>query len=174
MISFIYNVIYFSCNNLFLAFSGPYTIFVPTDKAFKTLETQLGGPEKADDKFRENPRLLSGLLLHHVVPGSFRTEDLQDEMTGVSLAGTQLRVNTYFSDEKRSKDNRVVTINGAKVSEENKNILVPQGLAHSIDRVLFPLPIGDLLQTLKSDREKRFTKFLKSLEYSGLSDMLTG
>jgi hypothetical protein len=30
-----------------------------------------------------------------VIPGSFELSSLQDEMTGVSLAGTQLRVNTY-------------------------------------------------------------------------------
>lgn len=75
--------------------TGPYTIFVPTDKAFKSLLVQLGGPEKAEEKFKNNPRLLSGLLLHHVIPGSFEISTLQDEMTGVSLAGTQLRVNQY-------------------------------------------------------------------------------
>lgn len=37
----------------------------------------------------------SQLLLHHVIPGSFQIGSLQDEMTGVSLAGTQLRVNQY-------------------------------------------------------------------------------
>lgn len=41
--------------------TGPYTIFAPTDKAFKTLLVQLGGPEKAEEKFKENPRLLSGV-----------------------------------------------------------------------------------------------------------------
>lgn len=35
------------------------------------------------------------LLLHHVIPGAFEIATLQDEMTGVSLAGTQLRVNQY-------------------------------------------------------------------------------
>jgi hypothetical protein len=35
------------------------------------------------------------LLLHHVIPGAFTIGSLQDEMTGVSLAGTQLRVNQY-------------------------------------------------------------------------------
>ncbi|VEN53694.1 unnamed protein product, partial [Callosobruchus maculatus] len=39
--------------------TGPYTVFVPTDKAFRTLLVQLGGPERAEEKFRENPRLLS-------------------------------------------------------------------------------------------------------------------
>lgn len=32
--------------------TGPYTIFVPTDKAFKNLLVQLGGPERAEEKFR--------------------------------------------------------------------------------------------------------------------------
>lgn len=41
--------------------TGPYTIFVPTDKAFRNLLIQLGGPEKAEEKFKENPRLLSGV-----------------------------------------------------------------------------------------------------------------
>lgn len=39
--------------------------------------------------------VFSQLLLHHVIPGSFLIASLQDEMTGVSLAGTQLRVNQY-------------------------------------------------------------------------------
>lgn len=33
--------------------------------------------------------------MHHVIPGAFEISALQDEMTGVSLAGTQLRVNQY-------------------------------------------------------------------------------
>lgn len=45
--------------------TGPYTIFVPTDKAFRTLLIQLGGPEKAEEKFKENPRLLSGVSIYY-------------------------------------------------------------------------------------------------------------
>jgi hypothetical protein len=36
-------------------------VFAPTDKAFRALLVQLGGPEKAEEKFKENPRLLSGV-----------------------------------------------------------------------------------------------------------------
>lgn len=36
-------------------------MFVPTDKAFRALLVQLGGPDRAEDKFRENPRLLIGV-----------------------------------------------------------------------------------------------------------------
>ena len=41
--------------------TGPYTIFAPNDKAFRTLLVQLGGPDKAEEKFKDNPRLLSGV-----------------------------------------------------------------------------------------------------------------
>lgn len=87
--------------------TGPYTIFAPTDKAFKNLLVQLGGPERAEEKFKSNPRLLSGLLLHHVIPGSFEIASLQDEMTGVSLAGTQLRVNQYKMHDSEWNDVKV-------------------------------------------------------------------
>ncbi|XP_047367594.1 uncharacterized protein DDB_G0284459-like isoform X3 [Vespa velutina] len=155
--------------------TGPYTIFVPTDKAFRTLLVQLGGPEKAEQKFRDNPRLLSGLLLHHVIPGAFRIDTLQDEMTGVSLAGTQLRVNEYAMHDHEWNDvKQVTTINGAKVAPNKRDIEIPQGIAHAIDRVMFPLPVGDLVQTLQADRERRFTTFLKMLYTSGLDTTLAG
>lgn len=39
---------------------------------------------------------------------------------------------------------------------------------------MFPLPVGDLVQTLQADRERRFTTFLRMLHVSGLEDTLTG
>lgn len=58
------------------------------------------------------------------------------------------------------------------VLPEKKDIVIPQGVAHSVDRVMFPLPVGDILQTLQSDRERRFTNFLRALFSSGLSELL--
>ncbi|VVC89209.1 unnamed protein product [Leptidea sinapis] len=132
--------------------TGPYTIFAPTDKAFRTLLVQLGGPDRAEEKFKDNPRLLSGLLLHHVIPGAFDIGSLQDEMTGVSLAGTQLRVNQYDMHDVEWNEVR--------------------GIAHAVDRVMFPLPVGDLVQTLQADRDRRFTIFLKAIFASGFAETL--
>ncbi|XP_050526503.1 probable serine/threonine-protein kinase DDB_G0275165 [Daktulosphaira vitifoliae] len=163
---------------------GPFTIFVPTDKAFRSLLVQLGGPDKADEKFRENPRLLIGLLLHHVIPGAFNVKSLQDEMTGVSLAGTQLRVNTFTTQDVEWNDIKVITINGARILDDKKDIVVNypsdsssygvHSIAHAIDRVLFPLPVGDLLQTLQSDRDQKYTEFLKLIRFSGMTSVLLG
>lgn len=47
----------------FVYHTGPFTVFVPTDKAFRALLVQLGGPDRAEDKFRENPRLLIGVII---------------------------------------------------------------------------------------------------------------
>lgn len=69
---------------------------------------------------------------------------------------------------------QVTTINGAKVAPNKRDIEIPQGIAHAIDRVMFPLPVGDLVQTLQADRERRFTTFLKMLYTSGLDTTLAG
>lgn len=55
---------------------------------------------------------------------------------------------------------------------DKNDITIPQGIAHAVDRVMFPLPVGDILQTLQSDREHRFTIFLKALFSSGVSEIL--
>lgn len=69
---------------------------------------------------------------------------------------------------------QLTTINGAKVADDKQDIEIPQGVAHAIDRVMFPLPVGDIVQTLQSDRERRFTTFLRILFTSGLTDTLQG
>ena len=70
--------------------------------------------------------------------------------------------------------NQVTTVNGARVAPNKRDVEIPQGLAHAIDRVMFPLPVGDLVQTLQADRERRFSNFLKLLHVSGLEEMLSG
>lgn len=67
---------------------------------------------------------------------------------------------------------QITTINGAMVVPEKEDITIPQGIAHAVDRVMFPLPVGDVLQTMQSDREHRFTYFLKALFSSGVSEIL--
>lgn len=49
-----------------------------------------------------------------------------------------------------------------------------QGIAHAVDRVMFPLPVGDLVQTLQADRDRRFTTFLKAVHASGFESTLAG
>jgi len=69
---------------------------------------------------------------------------------------------------------QVVTINGVRVSRDKHDITIPQGIAHAVERVMFPLPVGNIIQTLRSDRERRFTRFLRAIQSSGLTETLTG
>lgn len=45
-----------------------------------------------------------------MIPGSFEIASLQDEMTGVSLAGTQLRVNQYNMHDAEWNDIKVMIV----------------------------------------------------------------
>jgi hypothetical protein len=57
---------------------------------------------------------------------------------------------------------------------DKHDIPIPQGIAHAVDKVMFPLPVGNIIQTLRSDRERRFTKFLRAIQASGLVESFTG
>ncbi|XP_059486101.1 uncharacterized protein LOC132202854 [Neocloeon triangulifer] len=154
--------------------SNPFTMFVPTDLAFRALLLELGGAERAQAKFKASPRLLSGLLLHHVIPGYFKENDLQDEMTGVSLAGTQLRVNVYSNTDQSFNPKRVITVNGGAIFDRTADIPLPGGsIAHSVNKVLFPLPVGDIMTSLEADPGRRFTKLVQIVKDSGLDNLLT-
>jgi len=113
------------------------------------------------------------LLLHHVIPGYFKENDLQDEMTGVSLAGTQLRVNVYSNTDQSFNPKKVVTINGGAIFERTADIALPGGsIAHSVNKVLFPLPVGDVMTSLEADPGRRFTRLVRILKDSELDQLL--
>lgn len=82
-----------------------------------------------------------------MIPGAFDIGSLQDEMTGVSLAGTQLRVNQYDMHDVEWNEVRITTINGARVLDDKKDIHIPQ--VSSIGKML-----------LRSDR-----KFMDSSQF---------
>ena len=44
------------------------------------------------------------------------------------------------------------------------------GLLQVLDRVLYPSTVGDVLQTLESDPEERFTTLIKALRSTGLDN----
>jgi hypothetical protein len=67
------------------------------------------------------------LLLHHVIPGAFELSSLQDEMTGVSLAGTQLRVNTYNTQDAEWNDVQVRPRHTYKVSRKLLTVGIARG-----------------------------------------------
>ena len=61
---------------------------------------------------------------------------------------------------------QILTVNGGVV--KRGDIESDNGLVHVVDRVLFPPASGDLMETLRSDPENRFTTLIKALKATKL------
>lgn len=103
-----------------LAAKGPFTVFAPTDDAFKKL------PPGAYDSLLKDPGKLKAILNYHVVSGYLMARDLKSG--GVATAqGTPLTVVVSSSD---------VRVNGARVTKAD--IVAANGVVHAIDAVVLP------------------------------------
>ena len=58
-------------------------------------------------------------------------------------------------------------MNGAVLFHRDISVEGP-GLLHILDRVMYPPTTGDIVQTLESDPENRFTTLIKALKTTGL------
>lgn len=107
---------------------GPFTVFAPTNEAFKKL------PEGTVESLLkpENKEQLTSVLLYHVVPGKVLAKDV----VNVETADTLLKKN----DEAEQVDVKVkdgeVYIDKAKVVKTD--VMTSNGVIHVIDAVLMP------------------------------------
>jgi len=65
---------------------------------------------------------------------------------------------------------QVVTINGARVIRPN--IQAKNGMIHIVDRVIFNVPQADIYNTLKGDKEQRYSTLVSAIERAGLVPVL--
>ena len=103
--------------------SGPFTVFAPTNDAFKalpagTLESLLKP---------ENKQQLVEILTYHVVSGKVMSTDLKDGMKAKTVQGGEVKIGV-------SKDG--VTVNEAKVTKAD--VVASNGVVHVIDKVILP------------------------------------
>ncbi len=108
--------------NIALSQKGPFTIFAPSDVAFRKLPAgriqQLMKAESVDE--------LTNLLNNHVVRGQINFSDLQDKQTLITKSGKQLNVAIELNGK--------VTVNGAIV--QSKDNVGFNGVVHSLDTVI--------------------------------------
>jgi uncharacterized surface protein with fasciclin (FAS1) repeats len=99
---------------------GPFTVFAPTDEAFKKL------PSGALDALLKDTAKLKAVLSYHVVTGHVLAQDLKsgDVMTD---QGSPLTAVVSGSD---------VQVNGAHVRQ--RDITASNGVIHVIDAVIMP------------------------------------
>lgn len=100
---------------------GPYTVFAPTDEAFKKV------PKETLEALLKDKKKLTAVLTYHVVPGKVTAADVVKLTSAKTVQGKELKIAV--------KDGKV-TVNGANVVKTN--ILCKNGVVHVIDTVLLP------------------------------------
>ncbi|CAD7694870.1 unnamed protein product [Ostreobium quekettii] len=102
---------------------GPFTVFAPTDEAFKAL------PEGtvAELLKPENKKKLSAILTYHVVSGKVMASEVVKLKEAETLNGKKVSIAV--------KDGEVM-VDGAKVVKTD--IACSNGVIHVIDKVLLP------------------------------------
>lgn len=102
--------------------AGPFTVFAPTNEAFKKLP-----PGTLDDLLKpENKQKLTDILQHHVAVAVYTTDMLQDGQILNMVDGTNAKIS--------KKDNKVM-IDKATISASVK---ATNGIVHIIDEVVLP------------------------------------
>ncbi len=99
---------------------GPYTVFAPTDEAFKAV------PAKTMESLANDPELLKSVLSYHVLAGKVSSADVKN---GPTKTVQGANVTLYRSGSFVTIEDAVVT--AADVPASN-------GVVHIVDRVLMP------------------------------------
>jgi uncharacterized surface protein with fasciclin (FAS1) repeats len=100
--------------------SGPFTVFAPTNEAFKQV------PAKTMDELGRDPAMLKAVLAYHVVPGKVVAADVKN--------GNAKTVNG--ANVALSKAGDFVTVEDAMV--QHADMMATNGVVHTVDRVLMP------------------------------------
>lgn len=103
-----------------LAAKGPFTVFAPTDEAFRKL------PPGAYDALLRDSAKLKAVLNFHVVAGYFMARDVKSGEV-MTLQGSTLTAAVSAPD---------VRVNGARVTQPD--IVATNGVIHAIDAVILP------------------------------------
>jgi uncharacterized surface protein with fasciclin (FAS1) repeats len=102
---------------------GPFTVFAPTDDAFKKLP-----PGTLDDLLKpENKAKLAAILTYHVVPGKVMAKDVVKMKSAKTVNGQSLTISMKDKD---------VMVDSAKVTKTD--IGCSNGVIHVIDTVVLP------------------------------------
>ena len=100
---------------------GPYTVFAPTDAAFKKV------PKKTLAALARNKAKLRAVLLYHVVPGAVTAKQVVTLKSAKTLNGKSVAIRVSGMN---------VFVNNAKVVKAD--VMATNGVIHVVNRVLIP------------------------------------
>ena len=101
--------------------AGPFTVFAPTDAAFKKV------PKKTLNVLLQDKAKLKAVLLYHVVSGKVTSADVVKLSSAKTLGGKAVRIRVSGGN---------VFVNSAKVTKPD--VMASNGVIHVINRVLIP------------------------------------
>jgi uncharacterized surface protein with fasciclin (FAS1) repeats len=134
--------------------AGTYTVFAPTDEAFRQLPaTVLSDLMKPAGKTR-----LTSLVKYHALKTSLKSSGLRSKAAADTMLGPKVSFSLVHEHQ---------TVNGATITEAD--IACLNGTLHYVDAVLLP-PETDLVATLKANG---YTKMAELLEASDLRELFT-
>ncbi len=117
--------------------SGPYTVFAPTDEAFKNL------PAGTVDNWMQDLPKLRNVLNYHIVDRKITEKDIQ-EMTSdgrtpsiKTLQGSPITLKTNLTQQSWVNSKRSVYANDARLVRPE--IVTDNGIIQIVDRVLLPV-----------------------------------
>jgi uncharacterized surface protein with fasciclin (FAS1) repeats len=100
---------------------GPFTVFAPTDAAFKKM------PKRTLNALLRNKAKLKAVLLYHVVSGKVTAANVVKLASAKTLSGKPVRIRVAGSN---------VLVNSSKVTAAD--VMASNGVIHVINRVLIP------------------------------------
>ncbi|MGB5431292.1 fasciclin domain-containing protein, partial [Eudoraea sp.] len=147
-----------------LSSEGPFTVFAPTNDAFKELLSGLENYDSLEDfDSEEEKELLAAILTYHVFAGgALPSSELSEGQTITTLQGEELTVkldNGVFIKDATEADARVVI----------PNIEVSNGIVHVVDKVLLPQAILDALNQEEDEDDEEGTLVDLVVETESLS-----
>lgn len=103
--------------------AGPFTVFAPSDEAFKAV------PAKTMVELAANKERLRSVLMYHVIPGKVMAADVKTgAVKSVQGANLEFGVTSTF-----------VTVEDALVTQADVPAI--NGVVHIIDQVMMPPPL---------------------------------
>ncbi len=99
---------------------GPYTVFAPTDEAFKAV------PAKTLAELAQNKERLKAVLTYHVLPGTVKAADVKNASVK-TVNGANVAV---------ARSGTFVTFDEALVTQAD--VPATNGVVHLIDKVILP------------------------------------
>ncbi len=114
---------------------GPFTVFAPTNEAFKKLPAGT-----VDNLLKpENKAQLQAVLTYHVVPGTITAKDLVEKIkAGGGKATLKTVQGEDLTAELSGKNVEIVDSKGDKARVTIPNVMQSNGVIHVVNTVLLP------------------------------------